>query len=162
MVIARASAAKWLDGMRNSGEDHDDIMTWGRFPHYWSFVRGIRWFPVDSTHKGPIVRSFDGHSFCQPNELFNKQSSSRWLKTPWHTSDVVVVSSEERLPIETKIECIIVNNPNMETTQHHRYFHGVYNDSAPYQCWYDRTTVSMFGTVLQSLCEKCSHIISQL
>ena len=26
---------------------HDDIKTWGRFPQYWSFVRGIHRSPVD-------------------------------------------------------------------------------------------------------------------
>ena len=31
---------------------HDDIMKWKHFPHYWPFVRGIHWSPVNSPHKG--------------------------------------------------------------------------------------------------------------
>ena len=31
---------------------HDDIIKWKHFPHYWSFVRGIHWSPVNSPHKG--------------------------------------------------------------------------------------------------------------
>ena len=29
-----------------------DVIKWKRFPRYWSFVRGIHWSPVDSSHKG--------------------------------------------------------------------------------------------------------------
>ena len=30
----------------------DDVTKWKHFPHYWPFVRGIHWPPVNSTHKG--------------------------------------------------------------------------------------------------------------
>ena len=38
---------------------HDNVMTWKYFPHYWPFVRGIHWSPVDSPHKGPVIKSLD-------------------------------------------------------------------------------------------------------
>ena len=28
---------------------HDDVMAWKRFLHYWPFVRGIHWWPTDSS-----------------------------------------------------------------------------------------------------------------
>ena len=31
---------------------HDEVIKWKHFPHYWPFVRGIGWFPVNSPHKG--------------------------------------------------------------------------------------------------------------
>ena len=31
---------------------HDDVLKWIHFPHYWPFVRGIHWSPVNSPHKG--------------------------------------------------------------------------------------------------------------
>ena len=31
---------------------HDDVIKWKHFPRYWPFVRGIRWSPVNSPHKG--------------------------------------------------------------------------------------------------------------
>ena len=31
---------------------HDDVIKWKHFPHYWPFVRGIHWSPVNSPHKG--------------------------------------------------------------------------------------------------------------
>ena len=37
--------------------DHDDIMTWRCFPHYWPFVQGIHQLLVDSQHKGPVMQS---------------------------------------------------------------------------------------------------------
>ena len=31
---------------------HDDVIKWKHFPRYWSFVRGIHRWPVNSPHKG--------------------------------------------------------------------------------------------------------------
>ena len=31
---------------------HDDVIKWKHFLCYWPFVRGIRWSPVNSPHKG--------------------------------------------------------------------------------------------------------------
>ena len=31
---------------------HDDVIKWKHFPHYWPFVRGIHWSPVNSPQKG--------------------------------------------------------------------------------------------------------------
>ena len=31
---------------------HDDVIKWKHFMHYWPFVRGIHWSPVNSPHKG--------------------------------------------------------------------------------------------------------------
>ena len=28
-----------------------------KVPHYWAFVRGIHWSPVDSPHKGPVKQA---------------------------------------------------------------------------------------------------------
>ena len=45
------------------------MMTW--FLHYWPFVRGIHWSPVDSPHTGPVRWSFDvifAHSLNKLNE----------------------------------------------------------------------------------------------
>ena len=32
--------------------DHDDVIKWKHFPHYWPFARGINWSPVNSPQKG--------------------------------------------------------------------------------------------------------------
>ena len=44
----------WIDGFPVVDMvNHDDVMTWRRFPRYWPFVRGIfRSTLVDSLHKG--------------------------------------------------------------------------------------------------------------
>ena len=49
---------------------HDDAMTWKRFPHYWTFVKGIHRPSVDSPHKGPVMWRFD---VLSQNKLLNKQ-----------------------------------------------------------------------------------------
>ena len=53
-------------------------MTWTRFPHYLTFVRGIQRSPmkspVESISKEPIKQSFDSFFFISMNKLLNKRS----------------------------------------------------------------------------------------
>ena len=38
----------WLSVLEVSGRNHDDVIKWKHFPHYWPVVRGIhrdRWIP---------------------------------------------------------------------------------------------------------------------
>ena len=35
---------------------YDDVMTWKCYPHCWPFARGIHRSPMDSPHKGPVMR----------------------------------------------------------------------------------------------------------
>ena len=46
---------------------------------------------MDSTHKGPEIRSFDIFPVDNPNQLLNKQSSCLLFKTPWNETRVVTV-----------------------------------------------------------------------
>ena len=70
---------------------HDDVMIWKCFPHYWPFVRGIHRSLVDSPHKGPVIWGFE--FICSYlNMLLNKQSSYRWVGTPWHLCDVTLIA----------------------------------------------------------------------
>ena len=36
---------------------HDDVIKWKLFPRYWPFVWGIHRSPVNSPHKGPVMRT---------------------------------------------------------------------------------------------------------
>ena len=40
-------------------QNHEDVMICTHNPHYWPFVWGIHWGPVDSPHKRPVKQSFD-------------------------------------------------------------------------------------------------------
>ena len=70
----------FLNALMTSGHKH--------FLHY--FARGIRWGPVDSSYKGPVVQSMGitlllfGRS---ANKLFNKYSWCRWYDTLWRCCD---------------------------------------------------------------------------
>ena len=35
------------------------VMTWTRFPHYWTFLMEIHRWQFGSSHKGPVMQSFD-------------------------------------------------------------------------------------------------------
>ena len=45
-IIHRVEFGWWKEN------EHDDVMTWKRFPHYWPFVRGINRWPVLPLVKG--------------------------------------------------------------------------------------------------------------
>ena len=85
---------------------HHNVMAWRRFPHYWSFVRGIHRWPVDSPHKGPVMWSFDSF-VVRPIKLSSKQSICLWLGMPRRPCDVTVTRPHLRwMPcINTIITC---------------------------------------------------------
>ena len=37
-----------------------------RFPHYWPFVSGIHWSPVDALHRATVMQTFDVTLLCNP------------------------------------------------------------------------------------------------
>ena len=53
---------------------HEVVMRWKRFPRHWPFVRGIYWLPVDSSHKGPVIRGFGVFMVSLLDELFVEQT----------------------------------------------------------------------------------------
>ena len=52
LVIRRRRRTDRLPWLHWYDSHHDDVIKWKPFPHYWSFVRGIHWSPVNSPHKG--------------------------------------------------------------------------------------------------------------
>ena len=59
-------------------KDHDDVMTWKCFPHYWPFLRHIHWSPVVSPHKRPWRSKLWCFLHCTLEKLLNKQSIRWW------------------------------------------------------------------------------------
>ena len=73
--------SKWHLGCRVNWEKiwrHDDVVTLKPFGHYWPFVWGIHWWPVDSPHKGPVKWIFYILWVSSLNKLLNKQRSLHW------------------------------------------------------------------------------------
>ena len=56
----------------------------------WPFVRGICRSPVDSLHKGPVMRALV-FSLVSLNKLLNKQSRCRWFTTTRRSCDVALM-----------------------------------------------------------------------
>ena len=63
---------------------HDDVIKWKHFPRYWSFVRGIHRWPVNSPSQRPVTRSFDVFCDLCLNKRLSKHSWGRWFETPSH------------------------------------------------------------------------------
>ena len=59
---------------------HDDVIKWKHFPRYWPFVRGIHRWPVNSPHKGPVMRSFDVFFDLRLNKRLSKWSRGWWFE----------------------------------------------------------------------------------
>ena len=87
-------------GMSSSIYLRGDIMAWKRR----SFMRRINRWPVDSPHKGPVMRKvFPCHdvlvkiSFCvllvpSLNMMLNKQSYCRWFELLRRSNDVTLMT----------------------------------------------------------------------
>ena len=54
--------------------EHDDVIKWKHFPHYWPFVRGIHRWPVKSPHKGQWHWAMIFSLICAWNKRLSKQS----------------------------------------------------------------------------------------
>ena len=62
--------------------DHDDVIKWKHFPHYWLFVQGIHLSLVNSPHKGQWRGALMFSLVCALNKRLSKQSRSWWLEMP--------------------------------------------------------------------------------
>ena len=51
-MIYFVSGTRWLAAWQFYDCVHDDVIKWKHFPRYWTFVRGINRWPVNSPHKG--------------------------------------------------------------------------------------------------------------
>ena len=76
------------------------------FSHYWPFVKGIHRSPVDSPHKGPIMRGFGASFVVSVNMSVSKEFCCRF-KTHWHLCDVIVM---QRNNISQCVFCLLTHN----------------------------------------------------
>ena len=68
----------WVTVTPTEWHQHDGVITWKCFLHYWPFVWGIHQWLVDSPHKGPVMQHFEVFPFVV-----------RW-KRCWTNSQVAV------------------------------------------------------------------------
>ena len=73
------------------------------FPQYWLFVWGIHPWSVDSSHKGPVMRSFDVSFDVSLNKLLNKQSRCRCIEIYRCSFSVTVMRSWGNISPESTI-----------------------------------------------------------
>ena len=74
------------------GVPHDGITKWKCFLCYWSFVRGIHWSPVDSSHKGSVTELWCLFFMLHWANRWKKKQLSSWrFEMPRHSYDVIVM-----------------------------------------------------------------------
>ena len=61
---------------------HDDVIKWKHFPRYWSFVRGIHRFPVNSPHKGQWCGALIFFLICTRINGWVNKWWDWWFETP--------------------------------------------------------------------------------
>ena len=99
--------------LQNFLNSHDDVIKWKHFLHYWPFVRGIHWSPVDSPHKGQWRGAFMFFFIFAWTNGWAKTGDTSDLR--WHSAhyDVTVMwnlTSENVLHI-TSFGVIILTSP---------------------------------------------------
>ena len=76
---------------------HDDVIKWKHFPRNWPFVRGIRWSPVNSPHKGQWRRALMFFFICVwINDWVNNPKAGDLRRYCTHY-DVIVMPKERIL-----------------------------------------------------------------
>ena len=68
--------------MVRSSSEHDDVIRWKHFPHYWPFVRGTTGHWWISLTQRPVMRSFAVFFDLCSNKRLSKQSRRRCFETP--------------------------------------------------------------------------------
>ena len=87
--------------------NHDDVIKWKHFPHYWPFVRGIHWSPVNSPHNGHWHGALMFSLICAwLNGWVNNREAGdlRHHRAHYHVA-VMTISSDQQILLE------IVKNP---------------------------------------------------
>ena len=70
---------------------HDDIIKWKHFPHYWPFVRGIHWSPVNSPHKGQWRGALMFSLICARINGWVNNGEAGDLRCHWTHFDLIVM-----------------------------------------------------------------------
>ena len=71
--------------------DHDDVIKWKHFPHYWPFVRGIHRSPVNSPHKGQRRGALMFSLICSWINHWANNGEAGDLRRYWANNDVTVM-----------------------------------------------------------------------
>ena len=61
---------------------HDDVIKWKHFPRYWSFLRGIHQWPVNSPHNGQWHGALMFSLICTWKKRWSKPPRRRWFEAP--------------------------------------------------------------------------------
>ena len=61
---------------------HDDVIKRKHIPHFWPFVQGIHWSPVNSPQKGQWRRALMFFFHLRLSKHFRKQSWGWWFEMP--------------------------------------------------------------------------------
>ena len=78
----------FLSAMKKFVDLHNDVVTWKRFPHYWSLMSRIHRWPVDSLTKGWLSGALTLIFGVSLNKLIDNQSSCQRFETPWRWCDI--------------------------------------------------------------------------
>ena len=73
--------------------NHNDVIQWKRFPHYWYFVMGIHRSPVGFPLQRPVIRTFGVSLMLAWKKKSNKHPNSWWSETLWRSCDITVIIS---------------------------------------------------------------------
>ena len=103
--------------LRSSQTNHDDLIKWKHFPHYWPFVRGIHRSPGEFPTQRPVTQSFHVLFELRLNKRLSKRSWGWWfemLSCPlWrHCNDVLLHLYDfviSRLILISDCETIFIN-----------------------------------------------------
>ena len=72
---------------------HGDVIIWKHFPHYWPFVWGIQWSPVNSYHKGQWRGALMFSLICAWTNIWVNNRDAGDLRHHYTYHDVTVITA---------------------------------------------------------------------
>ena len=93
---------------------HDDVIEWKHFPHYWPFVWGIHWSPVNSLHKGQWRRALMFSLICTRMNGWVNSREAGDLRSHRAHHDVIVMIIKD--------ESVVFSNAYMEHQTKIKYY----------------------------------------
>ena len=89
----------------------DNVIKWRHFLRYWTFVRGIHRWPVNSSHKASDAKLWCFLWSIRLNKRLCKQLWGWWFETPTRSKEHVTFGFKKSLPLLISLRSI--NFPNI-------------------------------------------------
>ena len=100
-------------------KNHDDVIRWNLFPRYWPLVWRIHQSPVNSPHKGPVMRNF---MFVWCGSAYTDKHTVEWpviwdcMTFTWRYNNVYQISHSSLISVKKLLSFVSSRSGHKSTS----------------------------------------------